>query len=137
MGLNIVKEGSWLYFVKGEVGGEHTFPTCLELLCSNSLHSDYATFEITCGVSWYFIYIGITLRRLKTSETMFVERTALFVWVTSSDKSLSNRILFCWGGNTQKQAKCRRAAEPNVVLESCPGSIPVVYLTVSDILMAP
>lgn len=33
-----------------------------------------------------------------------------------------NRILFCWGGNTQKQAKCRRAAEPDVVLESCTGS---------------
>ena len=122
MGLNIVKEGSWLYFVKGKVRGEHTFPTCLELPCSNSLHSDYATFEITCGMSWYFIYIGITLRRSGTSEAMFLERMAVFLWVTSSDKSLPNRILLCWDGNTQKQAKCRRAAEPNVVLESCTRS---------------
>lgn len=59
MGLNIVKEGSWLYFVKGEVRGEHTFPTCLELPCSNSLHSDYATFEITCGVPWYLYTLGL------------------------------------------------------------------------------
>jgi len=141
MGLNIVKEGSWLYFVNGEVGGEHTFPTCLELPCSNSLHSDYATFEITCGVSWYFIYIGITPHRLRTSDAMFVDRMAVFLWVTSSDKLLQvdhfkpNFVLLGWQHpETSEMSSCSRT-------KRCPRImcwvIPVVYLTVPDILMVP
>jgi hypothetical protein len=140
-GSQYCKRRLLVVFCKSEVGGKDTFPTCLELPCSNSLHSDYATFEITCGVSWSFVYIWVTLRRLSTSEAMFVDSMAVFLWVTSLDISLQvvhfkpKFVMLGWQHpETSEISSCIRT-------KRCPRImywvIPVVYLKVPDILMAP
>jgi len=72
---------------------------------------------------------------------MFVDRMAVFLWVTSSDKLLQvdhfkpNFVLSGWQHpETSEMSSCSRT-------KHCPRImcwvIPVVYLTVSDILMVP